>query len=118
VQVPIARGDTVAVLDQPLAQKGIMEGTKSDERVLNAAPAGEGEAQLLQEREWDTHASMQVKCGNCVQSIDEGLKLYAASWADGVAAYCLSILKQACTVKVTMQCQHVDSSQGRHGSVF
>lgn len=75
MQVPIARGDTDAVLDQPLPQKGMMEGIKRDERVLTAAPAGEGEAQLLQEREWDTHASMQVKCGKCLQSIVDALTL-------------------------------------------
>lgn len=50
-------------LDQShiLWRKGVQGGvTDQDTTPMAAAPAGEGEAHLLREREWDTHASMQV----------------------------------------------------------
>jgi hypothetical protein len=50
-------------LDQPhiLWHKGIQGGVADEGTTpVAAAPAGEGEAHLLREREWDTHASMQV----------------------------------------------------------
>jgi hypothetical protein len=57
------RGDREVQADQ---HKAILKSTKPLEpSPVAAAPAGEGEAQLRQEREWDTHASMQVSHQPC-----------------------------------------------------
>jgi hypothetical protein len=50
--------------------KGVQGGATDESTTpVAAAPAGEGEAHLLREREWDTHASMQVGTNTQVSAV-------------------------------------------------